>query len=383
MITNTGYKRRTYEEILGEKISKAKELFGDEINTEENTPLGKYIRINAFDQYHTEELAEQIYYSIFPQTSSGQSLDRLGWSVGITRNIATPAQYTVQVTGKAGETVDNGFLVGTDTDLMYHNIADTVIDENGSCLITVECETTGTMGNVSPETITKIINPSATIESVVGVAVVEAGEDAESDYEFLRRYEIVREGKGACNEASILSALLTIPTVQDAEIIANESATETVNNIPPKCIAVYVDGGLNHAQEIGEAIFDKKPIGVGTYGQQPISVAYGGLTDYTVYFSYASNVAVYANITITTNKEFEADGNTAIKENIAAYINSLGMGKTLVTTALYSQIYKVTGVESAIIELSTDGATFGASNVTLAPNERCVLEALTINGETV
>ena len=137
MLTDLGYRRRTYEEILNAKIEKARELFGEDINTEGNTALGKYIRINAYDQYNVEELAEKIYYSINPQTASGQSLDRVAWRVGMTRNVATPALYNVKVTGTAGAVVEYGFLVGTETGLQFYNTDETVIGDNGTCEIVV------------------------------------------------------------------------------------------------------------------------------------------------------------------------------------------------------------------------------------------------------
>ena len=91
-LTSKGFERLTYDEIVNKKIQKAKELFGEDIDTSELTPLGKFIRINAFDLAEAEEEAEYIYYSIFPNTASGVSLDRLCTFVGISRNPATSAK---------------------------------------------------------------------------------------------------------------------------------------------------------------------------------------------------------------------------------------------------------------------------------------------------
>lgn len=382
-LTETGYRRRTLEEIINSKIEKAKELFGEDINTEENTALGKYIRINAYDQYNVEELAEKIYYSIFPQTASGHSLDRLGWSVGMTRNTAAPARYAVKVNGEAGETVEYGFLVGTETELKFYNTKDTVIGEDGTCQIIVECVDAGTIGNVPAGDINKIVNPSAIIETVQGVSVVQVGSDEESDYDFIKRYQIIREGKGSCTEASIISALANIPTVNGAYLLVNESATETVDGLPPKTIACYVDGGADYHQEIAEAIFEKKPIGVGTHGDLSCAVSYGGLTDYEIRFSHSKDVDVYISIDLTTDTEFEVDGNAKIKANIDEFICNLGIGKPLVATALYGQIYGVTGVVSAFVKTSTDGAEYGTDNITVNPFECCRFKQLVINGEVV
>lgn len=390
MVSKEGYRRRTLEEILNAKIAMAKELFGETINTEENTALGKFIMICAYDQYHIEELAEQIYYSIFPQTASGISLDRLGWGVGIKRNAETSAMYKVKVTGTAGEKVESGFLVGIDTnyigedtDLTFENTQETVIGENGECEITVMCTTAGVIGNVPPSIINRVVNAVSYVDTVQGIGVIEAAAGEESDYDFRTRYEKAINGKGGCNEAAILSALISVPTVKDVFINVNESATEYVGEIPPKAIACYVSGGIGYEQEIGEAIFNKKPVGIGTHGDQSVFVNYGALTDYEVKFSFAESKDIYIKIELVTNEKFETSGNATIKANIETYINALGMGEQLITTALYGYIYKVAGVVSAIVTVSTDGQTYTANNVDVAVNEHCVLNTLTINDTTV
>ena len=382
MLEQTGYKRRTFEEILVAKIAKAKEIFGEEINTDENTALGKYIRINAYDQYYVEQAAEQIYYSIFPQTASGQALDMLGWSVGIKRNVATPSKYSVLVKGTAGGTIEYGFLVGTIAELNFYNTKEAVISEDGTCTIIVECVETGTIGNVLPSEITRVVNPSAFIDSVEGISVYEMAIDEESDSEFVKRYETIGAGKGGCTEESIISALTNIPTVRGAYIDVNES-TDTVNGVPPKSIVCYVDGGENYIQEIGEAIFSKKPIGVGTHGDKSVTVSYGGLKDYEIKFSSVACVDVYVKLQITTNAEFETSGAEKIRMNIESYINNLGIGKTLVTTALYRQIYGVVGVESAIAEVSINGEGYSSENVEVEPYARCSFKQIIINDNIV
>ena len=382
MLTELGYRRRTLEEIVQAKIEKAKELFGEDINTEENTALGKYIRINAYDQYKVEETAENIYYSIFPQTARGQSLDRLAWSFGMTRNVATPSRYEVKVVGIAGETVEFGFLVSTETQLNFYNTQDTVIGEDGTCTILVECVEAGTIGNIKASDICKIVNPVSYVDEVNGIDVEQVGTDEESDYDFLKRFEIVREGKGSCNESSIKSSLMTIPTVHGVYVVANESTEET-DGIPAKTIACYIDGGNDYHQEIAEAIFDKKPIGVGTYGAITVPVNYGGLKGYDVKFSHSSEIDIYVKLSIITNNNFEANGIDEIKANISNYINSLEIGKSLITTAMYSQIYSVTGVVSSQITVSRNGEDYSINDIEVQPYECCSLKQLIINDEVV
>ena len=130
-VTELGFVRRTFDEILADKITRAKELFGEDIDTSDLTPLGKYIRINAYDQALTEEEAEGIYYSIFPNTARGTSLDRLCPFAGVARNPATKARHIVKFYGTAEKTVPAGFLVATDSDISFATLEDIVFGESG------------------------------------------------------------------------------------------------------------------------------------------------------------------------------------------------------------------------------------------------------------
>ena len=98
-LLDTGYIRPTYEEILAEKIQRTKEIFGENISTDEKTPLGKFLRINAYDQAQEYEDIGAVYFARFPNTATGESLDRLCVFGGISRNPATEAQHTIQVYG--------------------------------------------------------------------------------------------------------------------------------------------------------------------------------------------------------------------------------------------------------------------------------------------
>lgn len=46
-LTDNGFVRRTYDDILNAKIQRAKELFGEDIDTSDLTPLGKIGRAHV------------------------------------------------------------------------------------------------------------------------------------------------------------------------------------------------------------------------------------------------------------------------------------------------------------------------------------------------
>ena len=94
-VNEKGYIRPTYDELLEARIAQAQELFGDDIDTSDASPPGKFIRLAVQDLADAYEAQEIIYYARFPNTATGQNLDRLMPFAGISRNPATRASHTV------------------------------------------------------------------------------------------------------------------------------------------------------------------------------------------------------------------------------------------------------------------------------------------------
>lgn len=398
-LTDTGFKRRTFDEITNDKIAKAKELFGEEIETSEVSNYGKHIRINAYDQALAEEEIEQVYWSIFPNTASGTTLDHLCKNfVGITRNAATKSRYIVALTGTAGAVIPTGFLVGTESAINFSLIGaanitedgtvltvegDVTIDESGTANAVVECagsrdsdewDGSGELGNVLAGEITVVVNPSVDVESVVGTTLLARGAETESDYELRKRFNEAKEGLGSCNAISLKSALLRVPTVTHAGVIVNETDETDAGGRPPRSFECFVNGGDNYHKEIAEAIFDKKPIGIKTYGKVSQEILDMGGYSHTINFSHTTNAPVYVRVAIKTSNEFEGNkGKQQIKSNLETYIDNVGIGNSVVLSSLYGQIHSVTGVQEVTeLQLSTDGSSWSTDNITVDAYENCV-----------
>lgn len=371
MLTDKGYRRRTYDEILSEKILKAKELFGEDIDTSDLTPLGKYIRINAYDQSLVEEDAENIYYSIFPNTATGQSLDRLCVFVGISRNPATAAEYNISITGTAGYIVPVGFEVGTESEITYYTVSEQEIGEDGTAEVTVACTQTGEIGNVLPAEINRIINPDAEIDSIIGVEQTVAGSEVESDYALRKRFEGART-VGGSSEAAIIAAVLRVPTVTSAGIVVNKTNAE-VDGRPPHSFECFVGGGENYQHQIAQAIFESSPAGITMCGSITQYVTDDSGETYEIKFSKTADIMVYVRFAAETNNLFiEESGKEEIKISLQNYIDNIGVGEILATTALYGKIYSVSGITNVTsLEVSTDGVTWGTDDITAEKYEKC------------
>lgn len=371
----TGFHRRTYSEILNDQIANAKELFGEDIDTSDLTPLGKFIRINTYDLSLAEEEMELLYYAIFPMTATGISLDRLCVFVGISRNPSTKACYTVKISGIAGSEIEQGFLVGTESGVNFSVLETTVIGEDGTAVLTVECVESGEIGNVLAEEINTIVNPSASITSVIGTSLEIKGEEVENDPELRNRFLDARNGMGSCNSAAIRSALLRVPTVTHAGVIVNDTDLTDSDGRPPHSFECYVEGGENYHQEIAETIFDKKPVGIKTHGAVSHEITDIGGYKHTIKFSHTTRVTVYVRMTIKTDNTFlSTKSKEEIKDKLDSHISKVGIGKSVILSSLYGQIHSVQGVtEVTELLLSTNGTTWSETNIVADDNESCML----------
>jgi uncharacterized phage protein gp47/JayE len=382
MLNENGYHRPTYEEILENKIQQAKELLGEDIDTSDLAAFGKYIRIGAYDLSKAYEDLEMVYYARFPNTASGVSLDRLCPFAGIARNPATQAQHEITVYSSTDTEKDVeigiGELVvcGEDADIVFYSANNYTIPANGgSATVIVECATAGEIGNVTA--ITDIVNPIAEIDRIeyVGLADNGAGEEAESDYDLRLRFAAAIEGAGGSNTNAIRAAILKVPTVQSVSIIENDGDT-TESGRPPHSFECYVYGGINYKEEIAQAIYDKKPIGIQacSTADEPDTVTIDiydeGGTPHPISFSYTSNIPVYISLTYKKNSKFKDDGETQIKTVLMDYINSLGVGTDVVLSSLYGYIYDIEGVRDVTsLKIGTSTGSLVAENIEISDSQ--------------
>ena len=102
VLTDKGFERPDFNDLVAAQTARAKKLFGDTIDASENSVMGKFIRLLCYDLDNAYQELEQCYYARFPNTASGQSLDRLVAFAAISRNPATPAYHNITFTGTAG-----------------------------------------------------------------------------------------------------------------------------------------------------------------------------------------------------------------------------------------------------------------------------------------
>ena len=364
MLDDLGFHRPTYAELLAEQETTARQLFGDDIETGEATALGKYIRLNVYDYARLYELAEKIYYARFPNFATGVQLDRLTPFANISRNPATVARHIVEFYGIAGKTVEQGSMVATGDGVTFYTLEDVTMQDEGLGLgtarVTVECTEFGTVGNVAVGEINRMGNPNGYVREVRHIALKLLAKDAETDKALRERFGEVIKGTGAGTWEALYGALGRITNVDGVVIVENDTA-ETVGTMPPHSFQCYVVAPNTLDQQIGQTIFDKKPIGIKPLGEVEVTALdRAGAIE--------KQISLQATIKKTTS--YPEDGTEQIKTNIANLINGLSNGDDVILSRLYSAIHAVDGVaEVADLKIKAGSGAFAAANIICLPAE--------------
>nr|DAK35778.1 MAG TPA: Baseplate wedge protein [Caudoviricetes sp.] len=380
-ITDKGFVRPSYDEILQAQVNRAKVLLGDDIDTSEESVLGKFIRINVFDLNICYETLEDLYYSSFPNTARGQSLDRLGPFAAVSRNQATQARIEVKIKGTVGESVPSAFLLKSDKTSFYV-VNDYTIDSNGEVVVVANCVDDGEIGNLSTGERLDIQNPRMGIDSAEFIRIVQKGEELESDKDFRIRFSNSLAGAGSSTESAIKGAIYRVPLVDGVSVIDNNS--DTASSIPPHSFSCYVLAPESQYDEIAKAIFDKKPLGIQCIGDIERTVYDAWGKPHTVKFFATSKAELKISMQIKNNHYFESSGISQIKDNIANFINNLANGSDVYYTSVFGYIHNVTGVVSVVdLKICKIGQTPGNSDIAIGEQEIARIDVSNISVEVV
>lgn len=96
-VTRTGFATKPLGAILEEELSRAREMFGADVDLRSSSPLRKILELGAAEDALLWMRLEDQYYANFIPTANGRQLDHLGYDLGLERRYLY-AEGTVQFT---------------------------------------------------------------------------------------------------------------------------------------------------------------------------------------------------------------------------------------------------------------------------------------------
>ncbi|WP_306568999.1 baseplate J/gp47 family protein [Faecalispora jeddahensis] len=378
-VTDKGFHRPTYVELLDALEYKARELFGAKANLTVRSPLGVFLRIFAWMFNIIFSLMEDVYNSRFVDTSAGTSLYNLGKAIGLRLLPAQKASGYITFTGTPGTVIPSGFLVKTIAGFQYAVVSEGRIGDDGTALLPVQATGTGDDYNVAASTVKEIVNPLDGVKSCTNAAAIDGGRGRETDEEYRDRYYQSVDYAGGVNADAIAGEVLqNVDAVYSA--LCYENDTDEIDSIglPAHSFELVVYGGLD--QDIAEAIFKRKAAGIQTYGNKTVAVISSSGQSVNINFSRPTTKAVYLQITsLTTGDAFPSDGAAQIKQALIDYIGGdteggLAIGADVLYMALPGVILSVPGVVDFDLQIGTDGTTYTRSNIVISIREKAVTD---------
>lgn len=375
-LTDAGFRRPTYAELLDALEYKAREQFGSQANLTVRSSLGIFLRIFAWMLNLLFSTLEDVYNSRFIDTAVGSSLYNLGRAIGLRLLGAQKAVGYLTFYGDNGVTVPEGYLAETIAGEQYITLRMGLITK-GSVTLPASAVIPGPDGNTAKETIRIITNPQSGISEVTNESAFEGGRNTETDAEFRERYYLSVDFAGGVNIDTIMAEVYeNVESV--IAVTGEENDTDETNShgLPPHSVEIVVYGGLD--EDVAKAIYSRKAAGIQTYGNTTISVVMSSGKLYDVKFSRPTPVNVWVRITeLSTNNNFPLDGIEQIKRNIVSYIGAdtrggLNIGQSVICVALPTEVLKVPGVIDFKLQISPNGTNYSWNNIEIDTREKAV-----------
>lgn len=364
-------------------------VFGADLVTTPETPQGVIITLQTEQRdaiaRNNAELANQIN----PDIAGGVFLDALMSFTGGARRSATQSTISgVVFSGVPGTNIPAGSqAIASGSGQIFTTDNPYIIGAGGSV--------TGSMTAVEYGPIEVPANGLDTVasavlgwETVANPNAAVPGDLEESDIAARRRRLDTLALQSMSVAEAVVSRVQSIPEVRSMSFRENTSATtQTIDGISMVAHSIYacVEGGSD--ADVAQALYETKTAGAGYNGSQTVSVTdpYSGQTT-SVKFDRPTQIPILVRVTV---KQTPLDAQNIVRDAIMDYVNGDlpgGMGLK-VGDDVYP--FEFSGAINQVqpplivtnIEISTDGATWSTSPLTVGLDEVATLQrsAITVN----
>ncbi|MDR1020517.1 MAG: baseplate J/gp47 family protein [Synergistaceae bacterium] len=384
-IDETGIHIPEYHEIAEYLKERWRSIFGEDLYLENDSQEGEMLEIFALALYDSYQFTASAYQSFSPQTAQGAGLSRMVRVNGIRRRPATHSYADVRVVGVAGTRISGGIAedVAGQKWILPANVD---IPFEGEALTTVTAQDAGAI-RAQPGEINKIATPMRGWQSVGNPDAAIIGHAAESDAELRFRQAYSTELPSLSIFEGIIGAVADLDGVTAVRGYENFTDETDGDGLPPHSVCLVVDGG--EAGEIAAAIHRKKTPGTGTHGDIEILVKDRYWISTGIKFSRPAMARISVGLTIRRAAGYSPETADRIKGSLAAYVNSLGIGNSVLLSKLYAPVdladaggfgsdtpavsRSPSSFEVTELLLSRDGGAKTAQNVLIGFNEMASL----------
>lgn len=331
-VTAEGISAPDYQTVLDTITGYFQQIYGLDAYLEPDSKDGQMIALVALAIHDANNTAISVYRSFSPATALGDALTSNVKINGITRRSATNSTVDLLLTGTVGTSITNGSVRDSNS-VIWNLPATVVIGTDGTVVATATCASTGAVAALAGS-ITTINTPTRGWVSVTNPLAATVGVAAETDAQLrVRQSQSVALASLTPFDA-VDGAIANVEGVTRHKLFENDQEVTDSNGLPPHSISAIVEGG--DATVIANTIRSVKGQGVTTYGTTAVIVTDKYGNPYTICFSRPVDVPIYVSITLKALTGYSSQVGDEIKAAVAAYINSLAIGDSVLLSRVYS-----------------------------------------------
>lgn len=426
-VTTEGFVGKPIEVARAELEAGLRLAFGAGINLAPQSQLAKIVGLFADREASIWDLGEAIYLAFTADGASDAQLDNVLGLTGAVRLGAVRSTVTATVTGDEGTTLTIGRVASVPiAGTRFQTLAEVVLVAVDAWIahtpyaldarVTLgsrvyQCVAAGTSGGTGPVgtaaditdgtahwrylgggvaaadvacegevtgpaqavsgTLTQIETPVSGWHAMINVLDAVPGRDLETDAAArLRREELLAESGSSVVDA-IRADVRRVAGVTTVRVFENTTDFDA-GGLPPHSVEIVVLGGDDAT--IAQAIWDSKPAGIRAYGGGSDSgtALDSEAAEHVVAFTRPTEVPIY----VACEARLDAltwPGNDALTDLLKAAIvaggNTLGLGKSVYSTALSARCFKPGVVDIEIMRIGTAPSPGSSSPITIGPRE--------------
>ena len=383
IIDANGFKAESFTEILTRLSNGLKNIYGQDINLDQDTPDGQQLGIQANIISDFQDLALYIYNSMDPDLADGANFDKLLKLLARTRlpssrstvdiemvlnkTVSIPASYTIK------DLNNQNWIIGTAQTL-----------DAGTHLVSFYSEDWGNI-TAEPNTINEQVTILTEVVSINNPESAISGRDEESIVQVRERRNKILEINASSTIGSIIGKILDLNGVIDAVPYENMTKIyDPVRDIQPNSYWIVVKGG--DISQISEIIAKDKTGGTGLKGQ--VETVYiekfvrkdGSVRElyHDVKFDRPTEVSIHIKFKVSRKISTQSIDIEHIKDTLAN--KEFYIAQNITVTELYSTIYSAaTNYIATDLEVSKDGVVWDSVFLQAGYDEEFIIEKANIN----
>ena len=365
---STGLTVKTLTELREELETDYKDIYGDDINLDQNSPDGQVVNIEAQEGVDLRELLASINAGFDPDQAEGRVLDQRLALNNITRNGGTFTLVPVEITvdqalnliglddqsDELNPTISNLYTVKDDAGNEFYLLASVAIVGAGAVDYSFRAADIGDV-QVLVGTITTpvtIIAGVTGINNTAGASSQGVDEESDADAKVRRRSSTAISSVGYLD--AIEAAIKDLSNVTTGIVLENDTDTTDGDGIPSHSIWAIVEGGDN--TEIGTVLYAKKSSGSGYKGAVEVEILRPNGTNYTAKFDRPidQNLWIQFNIVLPGGNIDTDNLKALIVENI-----TWGVGADAVGSQVSAYVQSLNpSYQISAMEVSDDDITY-------------------------